>query len=120
MTTAIECITEPSGGSETVAHRTGRRFAVLTLGSAVIAGLATLLNAKPAAADCQGSPCCSLARCNLCDYQVSHDRYTCPSGYYRVLWTCTSAGITWGCGECSTSSSSCYSGSYACSIYFRW
>jgi hypothetical protein len=120
MTTAIECIESADGGVEPVEQRTGRRFALLAAGSAVIAGLATLLDAKPAAADCQGSPCCSLARCNLCDYKVAHDRYTCPAGYYRVIWTCVSSGITWGCGECSTSSSSCWQGSFACSIYFRW
>jgi hypothetical protein len=120
-TTTLEFVDASEAVVDAAPARTGRRFAILGATSALIAGLATLLDPKTAsAADCQGSPCCHLARCNLCYYQVSHDRYTCPSGYYRVMWTCVSGGVTWGCGECSTNSSSCWSGTFACSIYFRW
>jgi hypothetical protein len=105
-----------------LAPRTGRRFAVLAGASAIIAGLATLIDARPAAADCLGSPCCSLASCNWCNYRVSPDRFTCPGGYYRTLWTCRSGSITYGCGECSTNPDTCWDkhAGYACSIYFRW
>jgi hypothetical protein len=122
MTMTLECL----DGAEDIVdlatpRRTGRRFALLASTSAIIAGLATLIDGKAAsAADCQNSPCCSLARCNLCFYKVAHDRYECPSGYFRVMWTCVSGGVTWGCGECSTNASSCWSGSFACSIWFRW
>jgi hypothetical protein len=103
--------------------RTGRRFAVLGAASAIIAGLATLIDPRPAAADCIGSPCCSLASCTWCRYSVSPDRFTCPSGYYRTVWSCrTGSGTMYGCGECSTNWRTCWDeyASYACSIYFRW
>jgi hypothetical protein len=103
-------------------RRTGRRFAVLGAASAIIAGLATLLDSRPAAADCLGSPCCSLASCRRCSYAVSPDRFTCPSGYYRTVWSCRSGSVMYGCGECSTNRNTCWDedGTFWCSIYFRW
>ena len=121
MTTAsLECVTpsetgvdfEENGGGK------GRRFAVLASASAFIAGLATLVNATPAAADCLGSPCCSLATCTWCNYAVNRDRFTCSSGWTRRTWSCTTAGgsIFW-CGECAKGAS-CWNGPWNCSIWF--
>lgn len=121
MTTSLERI-EPGGTDVELVEprRTSRRYALMTVGSAFVAGLATLLNAKPAAADCQGSPCCSLASCTICYYEVSKDRWKCPPGYYRTYWTCVSgSGITFGCGECSAGPS-CWTGPFACSVWFHW
>jgi hypothetical protein len=120
MTTAIECVEPIETDDITEGRGSGRRSALLASASAVIAGLATLLDAKPAAADCLGSPCCELASCTWCNYQVSPDRYTCPEGYTRVMWTCRSGSVTWGCGECGTDPTSCWRGRFACSVYFRW
>ncbi|GAA1704916.1 hypothetical protein GCM10009765_62590 [Fodinicola feengrottensis] len=120
MTASLECVT-PEATEEIEQTISGRRrFGLLAASSAFIAGLAVLLDSKAAAADCLGSPCCSLATCTWCYYQVSRDRYTCPSGYHRVLWTCTSGGFTWGCGECSGNASTCWQGPFNCSIWFRW
>lgn len=118
MSTTLECVT-PTGTASVVERPTGRRFAVLGAATAVIAGLATVLKASPAVADCQGSPCCSLAKCNQCHYAVSKDRYTCPSGYRRSYWTCVSGSRTYGCGECTTGSN-CWTGPFACSIWYVW
>lgn len=97
----------------------GGRRRLLIAGTAVIAGLATLLRPEPAAADCLGSPCCTLATCTLCDYNVARDRYNCPTGYNRTLWTCVESGTgyTVWCGECSTGTD-CYSGPWLCSTWF--
>lgn len=85
-------------------------------GMALVAGLAGVLaTSEPAAADCQGSPCCQLARCTVCPGSC---RYTCPSGYYRRYWWCAAGARIIGCGECTTSSSSCWSGSFYCSVWW--
>jgi len=92
----------------------------LGAGTAIIAGLAILLSPRSASASHgMPSPCCDLATNTLCDYQVSRDRYNCPSGYNRTLWTCTEPGtgrLVW-CGECS-SGSTCYNGPWYCSTWF--
>ncbi|GAB3938986.1 hypothetical protein [Micromonospora vulcania] len=119
MTNQMECVT-PTETAAITDRRPSRRFALMGAASAVVAGLATVLKASPAVADCLGSPCCSLASCTRCHYAVEPDRYTCPSGYYRTFWTCTSGGRTYGCGECSKSKTSCWSGPFACSIWYVW
>jgi len=99
----------------------GRRRALQVGASMLIAGLATLINPRHAtAADCLGSPCCTLASCRWCSYQVSRDRYTCPSGYYRTYWTCrTSNGTLYICGECSGAAGNCFQGPFYCSTWYR-
>jgi hypothetical protein len=100
--------------------RRDRWRVILGAGTAVIAGLATLAKTQPASADCQGSPCCSLYSCTVCDYQVSRDRFQCPSGYWRAVWSCNEPGtgkLVW-CGECAGVLNDCYSCPCACSIWF--
>lgn len=103
---------------EELNSRPARRRRVLrTSSTALVAGLATLFLGGKAVADCQGSPCCSLAKCNMCSYQVNKDRYTCPSGYNRRTWSCVTGSNRYYCGECA-SGSTCYDGPFACSIWF--
>lgn len=109
-----EDFTEPG----VIEQRPGRRYALLGAASAFIAGLSSLTSTGTAYADCQGSPCCSLALCTQCYYQVNKNRYTCPAGYHKTYWTCTSSSGTWYCGEC-TKGANCYQGPYACSIWYR-
>lgn len=88
-------------------------------GLVLVGGLANLLGtAQPARADCQGSPCCHLASCRVCSWSTSRCRYTCPGGYYKRYWYCAAGARFIGCGECTTSSSSCWSGSFYCSIWW--
>lgn len=96
---------------------------LVLVGSAVIAGLSTLLmRAQPAAAvGCLGEPdCCHLATCTWCNYNVSPDRFYCPTGYNRFTWSCVDSGtgnLVW-CGECTTSTLNCFNGSFTCSAWF--
>ncbi|MEU6779359.1 hypothetical protein ABZ912_09160 [Nonomuraea angiospora] len=95
-----------------------RRAGIYTAAGAIIAGLATLLQPKEAKADPLGSPCCALATSRWCPYPVDRPRWYCPSGYNRTYWTCKDgSNRTVYCGECTTSSS-CWSGSYYCSIWY--
>lgn len=101
-------------------ERPGRRQVLRGGAVGIIGGLATMVLSRPAAASCatDGSPCCHLGSCTLCNYSVSRDRYTCPSGYTRTYWSCPSGGVVFICGECS-SGSTCYSGPFACSTWYR-
>ncbi|HYW26024.1 MAG TPA: hypothetical protein VE953_17760 [Terriglobales bacterium] len=98
--------------------RWGRVFAA---GTAVIAGLATVLyQARPAMAsgNC-GTPCCWLAYCNRsCQPNGKPLGWNCPSGYFRTGWTCVWGGTHHAlCGECSHGTN-CDAGPWACSIWF--
>ncbi|GII95824.1 hypothetical protein [Sinosporangium siamense] len=125
MSTTLECVERASadvdiseidvGGER---EGKGRRNMLLASASALVAGLATLLNPARAAADCLGSPCCYLASCTRCSYSGSPSSYTCPPGYYKTYWTCVSGGYTYACGECS-GGPSCYQGPWPCSIWYR-
>ncbi|WP_279579529.1 hypothetical protein [Fodinicola feengrottensis] len=85
---------------------------------ALVGGLAGVLaTAEPAAADCQGSPCCHLARCNKC--AGSCWNWGCPGGYTRQqYWGCVAGSRPIWCGECTTSTSTCWSGTFYCSIWW--
>lgn len=95
---------------------------VLSVGTAVIAGLSTLLmKAQPADAshECLGQPhCCNLATCTWCDYTVAPDRFFCPAGYNRFEWSCVENGVLAWCGECTGSTTSCFIGPWQCSAWF--
>ena len=63
--------------------------------------------------------CCHLARLDKeCRYFGSKANYTCPEGYHRQWWHCTEGTRQYGCGECTTSTTTCWSGQFECSI--RW
>ncbi|MGW5679454.1 hypothetical protein ACWEV4_30985 [Streptomyces sp. NPDC003860] len=96
---------------------TRRRRVLRTSSTAFVAGLATLFLGGKAVADCQNSPCCALAKCNMCSYAVNKDRYTCPSGYNRRTWSCVKGSSRFYCGECAKGAT-CYDGPFACSIWF--
>ena len=85
-----------------------RRAALLGAGSAFVAALATLASSKEVLADCQGSPCCSLASCTRCTVQQCSGWF-CPVGYHQTCWNCRSGGSWYMCGECSAGST-CYQG----------
>lgn len=88
-------------------------------GLAMVGGLAAVLaSATPAAADCQGSPCCSLASCNKCSGSC---HWTCPSGYYRKFWWCAAGARFIGCGECQNVNDACEptrSTRWSCSVWW--
>jgi hypothetical protein len=93
------------------------RRSLLRVGTALIAALAAMSTPEPASADCQGSPCCSLASCTRCNLNFCGG-WSCPSGYNATCWNCTSGGKWYVCGECSAGTN-CYSGPWACSIWFQ-
>ena len=115
-----EHITTEIAASESPLWESTRRRGVLGMlgagGMALVGGLAGMLvTAQPAAADCQGSPCCNLASCNRC---AGSCQYTCPSGYHRQVWYCSAGARAIGCGECTTSTSTCWEGSFYCSVWW--
>jgi hypothetical protein len=64
--------------------------------------------------------CCSLARLdNECRYVGGKSNFTCPEGYHRQWWHCCEGTRLLGCGECTTSTSTCWSGSFECSIWWQ-
>lgn len=97
------------------APRLGRR-SVFKVGTAFIAALATLSIPQKASADCQGSPCCHLAKCNRCSVLLCGG-WSCPPGYVEVCWNCASGGSWYVCGECA-GGPTCFDGPWACSIWF--
>jgi hypothetical protein len=67
--------------------------------------------------------CCSLARENQCPVEGPSPpghapRYTCPDGYYKQTWYCCQGHSLAGCGECTTDQTTCWSGDFACSIWW--
>jgi hypothetical protein len=91
-------------------------------GTAVIAGLATVLAREETAyADCQGSPCCELASCNRCNPNRKPLGWDCPRGFFRLSWNCVFGRHHVICGECmSAPGTDCFAGPhYACSIWFQ-
>jgi hypothetical protein len=85
-------------------------------GMLIVGGLAGILGtATPAAADCQGSPCCSLASCTKCSGSC---HYTCPSGWRRAYWGCMAGTRVIFCGECVKGGSGCSGSSYYCSVWW--
>lgn len=90
----------------------------LSLGGMTIVGAVAgvMGTAIPAAADCQGSPCCQLASCTVCAGRC--DCFTCPPGYRKKIWYCSVAGRPIGCGECSGANGSCWDGPFACSKFW--
>jgi len=67
----------------------------------------------------EGMACCHLALPNTeCNYSGSKANFTCPSGFHRQYWLCCEGTRQAGCGECTTSTSTCWSGSFNCSIWW--
>jgi len=63
--------------------------------------------------------CCVLARLdNECSWVGSKSNFTCPQGYYRQWWYCCEGTQQIACAECTTSQNTCWSGSFACSIWW--
>jgi hypothetical protein len=64
--------------------------------------------------------CCSLARPDReCHYAFEKWDYQCPSGYHQQYWTCCEGTYLVGCGECTTSTSTCWQGDFECSIWWN-
>lgn len=109
-------------GTDVTVPRGERWDRVIGVGSAVIAGLSTLLMQSSQASathGCLSQPdCCSLATCIWCPYTVSPDRFYCNTGT-RYTWSCVDAGtgqLAW-CGECA-GGADCWSGPFSCSAWF--
>lgn len=63
--------------------------------------------------------CCSLARPDReCHYTYQKSEYSCPDGYHQQYWTCCEGTHLVGCGECTTSTSTCWQGDFECSIWW--
>jgi hypothetical protein len=63
--------------------------------------------------------CCFLARRdNECHWVGDKASFKCPPGYHRQWWHCCEGTRLIGCGECTTSTSTCWSGSFECSIWW--
>lgn len=63
--------------------------------------------------------CCHLALPNTeCHYSGDKSNYTCPSGWYRQWWFCCEGTRQVGCGECTRSTTTCWSGPFICSIWW--
>jgi hypothetical protein len=65
--------------------------------------------------------CCSLARPdNECIYYFGDKaNYACPEGYYRQWWYCFEGTQRYGCGECTQSAQTCWTGPFECSIFWE-
>jgi hypothetical protein len=64
--------------------------------------------------------CCHLARLDReCQWVGSKSSFTCPPGYYRQWWYCCEGTQQLACGECTTNQSTCWSGSFECSIWWQ-
>ena len=73
---------------------------------------------EPAAAS-GGMACCDLYYSDKeCDYSGDKSNYSCPEGWYRQWWFCTEGSRTAGCGECTRSETTCWSGPFECSIWW--
>jgi hypothetical protein len=99
-----------------------RRRGLFAAAGALVGGLAVLVQKTPAQAshECLGQPhCCSLAKCNWCNYAVSRDRFNCSEwpGYKRLTWSCSENGRLAWCGECAIGPT-CHNGGFKCSIWF--
>jgi hypothetical protein len=80
--------------------------------------------AKPSAAP-GGMPqpiprCCSLALPNTpCNFPAGRPKdFTCPPGYHRQWWNCCEGTHVVACGECTKSTSNCWTGPFICSIWW--
>jgi hypothetical protein len=63
--------------------------------------------------------CCHLALPDTeCRYRIVKSNYTCPPGYYRQWWFCCEGTRQVGCGECTKSTTTCWSGPFICSIWW--
>lgn len=117
----MSVIDQLESGSESRSGRPSKRglgkFAVAIIGLAA----ARLASDQEGAVayDCQRSPCCALAKCNVCSYSGNKCNYTCPAGYYKRAWYCVPTGgnRAFGCGECAAGAS-CWDGPFACSIWW--
>lgn len=65
----------------------GRRRMITASATALMAGLVAACQGG-GGGRLQGSPCCNLARPNVCPHSVNYDRYNCPSGFHRTVWPC--------------------------------
>ena len=64
--------------------------------------------------------CCSLARKDKeCSWVGSKSNFTCNHPYYRQWWYCCEGTQQLACGECTTNTSSCWSGTFDCSIWWN-
>lgn len=84
-------------------------------GMAIVGTMAGVFgNARPAHADPQNSPCCSLASATVCG--GAYCNRSC-SGTKRYWW-CVSGGQTIGCGECVISHPDCWTTAVYCSWWW--
>ena len=110
--------------TETEPSTTQRRW-LGALGIGIVGAISDILATPQAAQAGLASPCCSLATNTKCSATACRNcgcsscyHFTCPAGYYKQYWWCTSGTRLIGCGECTKSTSTCWSGPFACSIWW--
>ena len=63
--------------------------------------------------------CCVLARKDKeCNWVLTKSNFSCPEGHYKQHWVCCEGSQQIACGECTTSETTCWSGSFDCSIWW--
>jgi hypothetical protein len=65
--------------------------------------------------------CCNLAFPNgpFCHHPPNNKpAYTCPTGFYRQWWYCCEGTRQAACAECTTSTTTCWQGTFKCSIWW--
>jgi hypothetical protein len=92
--------------------RAGRLWALprrLTLASAALfAGVAAR---GPASASGSNYACCTLARPDQwCGSTTGNPPFWCNHGGFKRVWYCCDVTQLWGCGECISSTGTCFSG----------
>ncbi|MGH8435636.1 MAG: hypothetical protein ACRERX_14430 [Pseudomonas sp.] len=63
--------------------------------------------------------CCVLARRDKeCQWVGSKSNFSCAQGFHRQWWYCCEGTQQIACAECTSSPSTCWSGSFDCSIWW--
>jgi hypothetical protein len=100
--------------TETDVRRPTRRSLFVRATGASAAVFAWMAARGAAEAGAYPYHCCGLATNTHCSGCPSGS-FSCPSGYHRKYWFCCQNGGLYGCGECTKSTTSCFSGPFKCS-----
>ena len=101
------------------------RRSILRRATVLSAGLFAFLAARGESARAhpgEGSPgCCNLARPDQwCAPHTGYDPpFWCDHGGFKRVWYCNQTGYLYGCGECQSSTGTCFNGpTFYCS--YAW
>lgn len=87
-------------------------------GAVLVGGIAATWLDAPSAFALPG--CCDLAYPNgpYCGGRSGLANFSCPSGHHKQEWTCCSGTHLYICEECTTSTTTCWQGSFSCSNWY--